>query len=416
MDRAITIVGAGHAGFQLAAALRQAGFAGALTLVGDEADLPYNRPPLSKAFLAGAADEAGLAFRPAPWFAEHRIDHRDGLRVAAIDRDRRTLRLADGSDLAYDRLVLATGARNRRLPVPGADLEGVLMLRSLEEARRVRGAMDGARRAVVVGAGFIGLEFAATAALKGLAVTVVDVAPRALSRVLSPEASSAVEAYHRALGVDLRMGAGIAALEGEGGRVARLRLSDGRAVEADLVVVGIGVVPNVELAGDAGLAIGDGIIVDETLATSDPAIFALGDCARAPNPHGAGETERLESVQNANDQARALAAHLTGATMPAVPVPWFWSDQGKVKIQMAGLAAAADAAVTAGGPAMPGAAGDPPQLTVLRFRNGRFVAAETLNRPGDHMAARALLARGAGPSPQEATAPGFELKAYAKSR
>lgn len=404
----IVIAGAGQAGFQAAASLREAGFSGSLSLIGEEAALPYQRPPLSKAYLAGKTDDRGLLLRQESFFAEHRIEHRPGIRVTAIDRAGRSVRLSDGEDLSYDHLILATGTRNRALPVPGADLAGVHQLRSLDEADALRAAIGGIHRIVVVGAGFIGLEFAAVCAARGLSVTVIEAAERVMARAVSPETSAAFRSFHEEAGVTFLFGAGVTAIEGEGGRVAAVRTDDGKSLPADLVLVGIGVVPNQELAAEAGLAVRDGIEIDAFLATSDPAISAIGDCVRFPSRFASGmpggDRVRIESVQNAVDQARCLAARLTGRPAAYDAVPWFWSDQGPRKLQIAGLAAPTDASVLRRAGA---------GFSVFRFRDDALSAVESVDRPADHMAARRLLAAGKALTPGQAADPGFDLKALA---
>ena len=404
----IVIVGAGQAGFQAAASLREAGFSGSLTLVGEEAALPYQRPPLSKAYLAGKTDARGLLLRQESFFAEHRIDHRSGTRVTAIDRAERSLLLSDGDRLAYDHLILATGTRNRALPVQGADLAGVRQLRSLDDADALRSAIADSHRIVVVGAGFIGLEFAAVCAARGLSVTVIEAAERVMARAVSPETSEAFRTSHEEAGVTFLFGAGVTTLEGEAGRVAAVRTADGQSLPADLVLVGIGVVPNQELAAEAGLTVRDGIEVDAFLATSDPAISAIGDCVRFPSRFAAGmpggDRVRIESVQNAVDQGRCLAARLTGRPAAYDAVPWFWSDQGPRKLQIAGLAAPGDASV----PRRAGAG-----FSVFRFRDDALSAVESVDRPADHMAARRLLTSAKRLTPEQAADPNFDLKALA---
>ena len=408
MSAGLVVVGGGQAGFQVAASLREAGFADPVTIVGNEPGLPYQRPPLSKAYLAGKTDRDGLSLRPDAFFAEYRIAVRSGTWAVAIDRAARRLRLGDGSDLAYDHLVLATGARNRPLPVPGADLPGVRQLRDLADADALRAALETAERVVVVGAGFIGLEFAAVAATRGLDVTVIEAADRPMARAVSAETAAFFRGAHECLGVRFAFGAGVAAITGEGGRVASVRLSDGRALSADLVVVGIGVVPNQEIAAEAGLSVADGIRVDAFLGTDDPAISAIGDCTRHPSVFAAGlsadGTVRIESVQNAIDQGRCLAAQLTGRPAAYAALPWFWSDQGRYKLQIAGLSAPSDESVQRGG----GEA-----FSVFRYRDARLVAVESVNRAGDHMIARRILGTGRTPTPSQAADPAFDLKAFA---
>lgn len=408
MSAGTVIVGAGQAGFQVAAGLREAGFADPITLVGDEPRLPYQRPPLSKAYLAGKTDAEGLNLRAESFFSEHRIAMRTDTRAVAIDRAARALRIGDGTSLVYDHLVLATGARNRPLPVPGADLPGVHQLRDLADADALRTALNATRQIVVVGAGFIGLEFAAVAATRGLDVTVVEAADRPMARAVSAETAAFFRAAHEAMGVRFAFGAGVGAITGEGGRVAAVHLSDGRDLRADLVVVGIGVLPNQELAVEAGLAAADGIRVDAFLATADPAISAIGDCARHPSAYASGlggdGTVRIESVQNAIDQGRCLAARLVGRPAAYTALPWFWSDQGRYKLQIAGLGAPSDAAVLRG---------TAEAFSIFRYRDGRLSAVESVNRAGDHMIARRILGTGRGLTPAQAADPGFDLKALA---
>ena len=405
LPASVVIVGAGHGGFNLALALRQARYAGAITLVGDEPDLPYQRPPLSKAALAAGAQTSALWHRPADYYEKEGITLRMGARVEAIDRAHRQVDLQGGERLPYDTLVLATGARNRRLAVPGAEKSGVVYLRTAEEALKLQALMPAAQRLVVVGAGFIGLEVAAVARARGLDVTVLEREDRVLSRALSPAMSALVEEVQRGLGTELRFGAGVREIVGDE-KVNGVLLQDGTLLPADLVLIGIGVEPNSELAQAAGLAVEGGILVDDRLGTSDPAIFAIGDCAVHPNPF-ASQPIRVESVQNATDQARLVAKRIMGETVSAYDaVPWFWSDQGPLKLQMAGLTQGHDTAIVQRGEA-------PGTGSVLCFRDARFLGVESANRPADHMAARQMLARGIPLSPQD-VGEGFDLKAYAK--
>ncbi|SFO97866.1 3-phenylpropionate/trans-cinnamate dioxygenase ferredoxin reductase subunit [Variovorax sp. PDC80] len=403
----VVIVGAGHAGFQCCASLRQEGFEGAIVLVGDEASLPYQRPPLSKAYLLAKASASDLHFRPERFFEEQRVQRVQG-RVELIDRAAQRVVLTSGQAIAYDHLVIATGSSPRRMRVEGAELEGVMSLQTLVDADRLRERLADSRRAVVIGAGFIGLEFASVARALGLDVTVLDVADRALARAASPHSAQAVAASHEGRGTRLRFGCGVTALEGHAGReggIAAVRTADGETLPADLVVVGIGAEPRTQLAAQAGLAVDNGIRVDAQLLSSDPAISAIGDVAAFPDPVS-GRPIRLESVQNAGDQARSVAARLAGKTVAHGPVPWFWSDQGELRLQIAGLRAADDTHVVLRDAASSAA-------TVLCIREGRLAAVETLNRAGDHMLARRLLAKGVALSEEEALAPGFQLKALA---
>ena len=398
----IVILGTGQGGFQLAMSLRDEGFGGRIVMVGDEAFLPYQRPPLSKAFLSGGTDEEGVLLRPPGYFEEHRIELHTAARAVRIDRAARKLILGTGEELDYDHLALATGARNRRLAVEGADLAGVLQLRDLAEAIAIRGLLSALREVVVIGAGFIGLEFAATARAKGIEVTVIEAAARPMARAISQPMSEFFQIKHQAAGIGFRFGDGVRRILGEAGRAVGVETISGEIIPADLVLVGIGILPNVELAADAGLLVEDGIVADEFLATADPAVSAFGDCARAPNRYATAPI-RIESVQNAVDQARCLAQRLTGNPVPYAALPWFWSDQGGLKLQIAGLTTPHDLAVARGDPA--GGA-----FSVYCFRDGRYLGTESVNRVHDYMLARRLLAAGIALSPSQAADTGLDLK------
>jgi len=404
----VVIVGAGQAGFQTAASLRQDGFGGRIALVGDEGSPPYQRPPLSKTFVKEDGPVEALWFRPEAFFADNRVEARWADPAVAIDRAARRVRLASGDALDYDRLVLATGARNRKLPVQGADLDGVVDLRTAADALDLRARLRTAKRVAVIGAGFIGLEIAATSRILGCDVTVLEAAPRVMGRAVSEELSAHCLERHRAAGVDIRLGAAVARVAGVG-RAEAVELGDGGRVPADLVIVGIGVVPNAEMAGAAGLRLDNGIAVDRMLQTSDPAIFAIGDCASFPTPDGA--RVRLESVQNAADQGRAVARAIAkpDAAAPYAEVPWFWSDQGDLRLQMAGLTSGATERIVVG-------SREGNAFSLLCFAGERLLGVESVNRPADHMAARRLMAVGRAPSLSEARADGFDLRAFAKAR
>lgn len=396
----VVIIGAGHAGFQCAASLRQEGFGGNIVLLGDEGCLPYQRPPLSKAYLLAKAKASDLLFRPGRFFDEHRVQLVQG-RAEYIDRQAQRVALQSGESISYDHLVIATGSSPRKIALEGAALDGVLSLQTLSDANGLRERLLASRRAVVVGAGFIGLEFAAVARTLGLDVTVVDVADRALARAASAECAQIVVESHVQSGTRLLFRCGISALEGNG-KIAAVRTVDGQELRADIVVVGIGAEPRTQLAVRAGLAVENGISVDEQLVTSDPAISAIGDVAGFPD-QVSGRRIRLESVQNASDQARSVATRLTGKAVSHNPVPWFWSDQGDLKLQIAGLRAADDEHVVLAEP-------QSRACTVLCIRNGRLAAVETINRAGDHMLARRLLAKGVQVTGSQARTPGFQLK------
>lgn len=399
----IAVVGAGQAGLQVAASLRELQYQGRIVLIGDEPHLPYQRPPLSKGYLLGETDEAQLALRPSAFFSKFGIELLTGRRALAIDRARQLVALADKSVVQYEQLVLATGARNRPLRVPGAELNNVFHLRTLDESAALRVHLAAARSVVVIGAGFIGLELAAAAVKLGLEVTVLDIAERPMARALSHTMSKLFEREHAKMGIRLCFGSQVTRLLGANGHVRAVETSDGALLDADLVVVGIGVVPNVELAAACDLTVEDGIVVDEQLQTSDPRISAIGDVAAHVSSHAQGRRVRLESVQNASDQARCLALRLVGRPAPYQAVPWFWSHQAHLKLQMAGLPSAGCQEVLRGDP-------DAGNCSVFLFREGRLVCVESLNRAADHMIARRLLAGAASLTPQQAADPSFELK------
>src|SRR3954470_23709686 len=322
----VVIVGASHAGFQLAASLRQAGFEGPVALIGDEPVLPYQRPPLSKDYLDGKIALDLLLMRPEAFYRDHRIEFLAGTRVEAIDRASKTVRLEGGESLGYSHLVLATGARNRVPPLPGIDLDGVCYLRSLAETDALREHLDAAERIVVIGAGFIGLEFAAVARARGKSVDIVELTDRVMGRVVAVPTSHFFAEAHQGTGVAFHFGAQavrIAGREGgNSGRVDHIELASGDKLAADLVLVSVGVVPNAELATDTGLEVGNGIVVDEQLLTSDPAISAIGDCASFPCLQLRGAPTRLAAVQNAADHARCVADRLVGKPHPYEALPW----------------------------------------------------------------------------------------------
>ncbi|WP_168791089.1 NAD(P)/FAD-dependent oxidoreductase [Paraburkholderia aromaticivorans] len=399
----VVIVGAGQAGYQTAASLRQEGFEGRITLIGDEPGVPYQRPPLSKAYLLGKIGTTALRFRTHEWFEQQRVERVEAC-VTQIDREAKRVELASGEHVPYDHLVLATGARNRVPPIEGIELDGVFGIRTLEHADALAPCVAAARDVVVVGAGFIGLEFAAVAAAKGLSVHVVELGTRPMARALSRPMSTLFSAAHTGWGVKFDFGQTVARLVGENGRVAGVETGDGRRLPAQLVVYGIGVLPNTDLAADAGLAVQNGICVDAQLLTSDPSISAIGDAVNFPSAWSAAPI-RLESVQNAVDQARNVAARLMGKPVAYTALPWFWSDQGDLKLQIAGLSDGHDETVLLG-------SSESRQLSVLCFHAGQLVAVESCNRPGDHMASRKLLARAALPTIAQAAAPGFDLKEF----
>lgn len=400
----ILIAGAGQAGYQTAASLRQEGHEGRIVLIGDEPGLPYQRPPLSKAYLLGKVQASALRFRQAEWYEQNRVERIEA-HITAIHRTAHSVTLADGRTLPYDHLVLALGARNRVPAVPGIALDGIFGIRTLADADALSPRLAEVKRVVVIGAGFIGLEFAAVAAARGIQVDVLEIGPRPMARALSEPMSAAFDAAHRGWGVRLHYGQALESVLGESGRATGVRTTAGEQIAADLVVYGIGVLPNAELASKAGLAVDNGVRVDALLQTDDPAISAIGDLVNFPSPWAA-HAIRLESVQNAVDQARAVAARLAGK--PAAPftaLPWFWTDQGELKLQIAGLSEGFDTCVLLGDAAAR-------QFSVLCFRTGKLIAVESCNRPADHMAARKLLARHSDLGVAQAGEPGFDLKAF----
>ena len=329
MER-VVIIGAGHAGVQVAESLRTGGYEGSVTLVGGEDALPYQRPPLSKDYLAPGRIAEPLPLRGEKFYAENGIELRTGVTATVLDRARRTVFFEDGEGLTYTTLVLATGATNRTLPVPGIDLAGVHDLRTLSDAERLRSDLEQARSAAVVGAGFIGLEFAAAARAHGLPVTVLEAADRPMGRALTAEMSAYFADAHREMGNDLRLGEGLAEIRGRDGRVSSLTSGTGAEYPADVVVIGVGVRPRDDLAQAAGLVVDNGIVVDAHLRTSDPDVFAIGDCASFPASE-AGARLRLESVQNATDQARHVAREILGSPATQYELPWSWSAQRSLR-------------------------------------------------------------------------------------
>ncbi len=398
----VLIAGAGHAGFQLAASLRQHGYSEPIRLINDEAHLPYQRPPLSKAYLKGAGGADSLMFRPDKFYRDQNIELIAD-RAASIDRAARRLLLASGSSLDYGHLVLATGARNRLLDIPNANLEDVRYLRTLDESEALRLRIASARRVVVIGAGFIGLEFAATARAKGLEVDVIELGARVMARAVTAEISDFFQSRHTAAGIRIHLGVQATSIESDGTHVAGVSLSDGRHVPADLVVVGVGVLPNVELADEAGLPVAAGIIVNEQLLTSDPNISAIGDCALFAS-HRFGGALRLESVQNATDHARCVAARLTGDAKTYDGQPWFWSDQRDDKLQIAGLTTGYDRVVVRGDPAQG-------SFSAFCYKSGQLVGVESVNRGSDHVFGRKILGMNRSIAPEQAADLSFDLKA-----
>ena len=407
---AVVIVGAGHAGGTAAAFLRQFGFAGAITVVGDESVAPYQRPPLSKAWLKGTIGADGLQVRPHDFYAEHAIALRLGVRVTAIDRAARRVALSDGTTLPYDRLILATGRRARRLPIPGADLAGVLELRTLADGERLRAALGPGRRLAVIGGGYVGLEAAATARELGAEVIVIEREARVLARVACDVLSGFFQDYHRARGVRFELATGVSAISGSDGTASGVILGDGREVAADAVLVGVGAIANDELAAAAGLDCQNGVAVDLQARTADPAIHAIGDCSRRPLPHY-DRIGHLESVQNALEQARQAAADIVGRPQLSPEVPWFWSDQYDLKLQIAGLALDVHRIVVRGAP---DSTAVKPRFAVFHLDAQHAVrAVEAINAAQEFMVGKQLIAARTPVDPAKLADPAIPMKAVA---
>jgi 3-phenylpropionate/trans-cinnamate dioxygenase ferredoxin reductase subunit len=402
---AVVVAGAGLAGFQVGAALREYGHVGRIVIVGDEPYGPYHRPPLSKGYLLGASDEGKLAMRPASFYSDKQLELLTGRSVVALDRGNHRATLDDGSVLEYQHFVFAVGARNRPLPVAGAELRGVHYLRTLDEARALKTALATAQSAVVIGAGFIGLEFAAAARKSGIAVSVIEVADRPMARALSPAMAALFAREHVKSGVHFRFNSQVLQLLGAAGAVVAVETVGHEQVPADLVVIGIGVEPNVAVAAAAGLVVHNGIVVDNWLCTADPDVSAVGDCAVFPSPFASNSLVRLESVQNATDQARCVASRLLGKPAGFASVPWFWSDQGDLKLQIAGLGTGMDQVVVRGD-----ATGT--ACSAFCFKAGRLLGVESVNRPAEHMIARRLIGQHLALTPAQAGDETFDLKAH----
>jgi 3-phenylpropionate/trans-cinnamate dioxygenase ferredoxin reductase subunit len=383
MTRRIVIAGAGHAAGQAIATLRRKGFDGEIVLVGEESWLPYQRPPLSKKFLAGEMSPERLYFKPPAFYDDAAIDVRLNTRITTIDREARTIETDCGDPVHYDELLLALGSRVRRLNVTGSDLAGIHYVRSIADVSRIRAEMDTARNVVIVGAGYIGLEVAAVARQLGHVVTVLETENRVMSRTVSPVVSEFYEAQHAAQGVVLHLSTTLEEFIG-GDRVAAVTTTDAKTVTADLVIVGVGILPNTELAAAAGLEVDDGIVVDERCRTGDDRIHAIGDCTSHPNAIY-GRRVRLESVHNALEQAKTAAANICGEDVEYTQVPWFWSDQYDLKLQIAGLSAGYDRTVTRGNP-------DERSFSCLYLKAGRLIACDSVNAPRDFMQSKSLIA------------------------
>jgi 3-phenylpropionate/trans-cinnamate dioxygenase ferredoxin reductase subunit len=401
----VVILGAGHAGGTAAALLRQYGFEGPITMVGEEPLPPYQRPPLSKAWLKGEADADSLALKPLEFYAEHNIDFRASTRATAINRGAKTVTLSDGSEVSYDVLIIATGARAIALPIPGSDLEGVMFLRTAADAELLKATVGPGRRLAVVGGGYIGLEVAASGRALGADVVVLERETRLLARVACETLSTFFKAYHESHEVTFELGCSVTAFEGKDGHVTGVVMADGRTVACDAVVVGVGATPNDELAREAGLDTARGVVVDLETRTSDPAIFAIGDVAHRPMPIY-DRMFRMESVPNALEQAKQVAAAITGRPAPAGEAPWQWSDQYDLKLQIAGYAFDVDEILVRGDPATS-------KFAVFHLKGDLVQSVEAINSPPEFMMGKQLILGRKPISKQKLADPSVSMKEVA---
>lgn len=403
----IVIIGGGQAAVQASQSLRKHGYDRPITIVADEDVAPYQRPPLSKAFLKGDMARERLALKPEKFYQDREIDLRLGVKALKLDRQNKRVELSMGEALPYEKLILATGATPRVLPLPGAELENVVTLKTIADTDRLRPLLAEGKRLMVIGGGYIGLECAATARTLGLQVTLVERMPRLLARVTSEPVSAFFHEMHASEGVSLRYEEDVTALVGENGAVTGVKLASGETVQADMVLVGIGVVPNQQLGEEAGLACENGILTDLDGLTSDPYIYAIGDCACHPVP-GYGDRIRLESVHNAMDQGDKAAAHICRAPRPVGETPWFWSDQYDVKLQTVGLFNGFDDYVVRG-------AVSDRKYSVFYFKQGKLLAVDSINDVPSYMAAKQILKLGIPLSIVDAGTPDYSLKDHIKA-
>lgn len=383
-DAHVVILGAGHGGGTAAALLRQYGHAGPITMVGDEPIPPYQRPPLSKAWLKGEADADSLALKPLEFYAEQNIDFRPNLKAVKLARSDKVVTLSDGSTVPYDILIIATGMRAIRLPIEGVDLQGVLTLRTAADAEAIKAALGPGKRLAIVGGGYIGLEVAASARALGAEAVVIEREARILARSACEPLSNFFHGYHLARGVQFLLGASVAGFVGEGGKVTGVRLADGRVEPCDLVLLGVGAIPNDEIARDAGLECARGIVVDLEARTADPSVFAIGDVTHRPMPHY-GRMFGPESVPSALEQAKQAASAITGRPAPSPEVPWNWSDQYDLKLQIAGLPFDADRVLLRGDPASG-------KFAVFHLKGDQVQSVEAINSPPEFMMGKQLIA------------------------
>ena len=402
MSEHCIIIGASHAAAQLVSSLRQEGWEGKISLIGDEPNLPYHRPPLSKAFFVGEKSEDELLIRAADFYEKNKVDLLLGSRVTKIDRDAKKITLEDGAEISYTKLALTTGARVRKIPFTGSELAGVFYMRDLNDVKQTHKFTAPGKSAVIIGGGYIGLETAASLRKIGMKVTVIEAMSRVLQRVTAPEVSAFYTRVHTEEGVDIRTEAGVDAIVGEK-HVEGVRLADGTTVPADLVIIGVGVIPNIELAEAAGITIDNGIAVNEFATTNDPDIVAAGDCTNHYNPIYDRKL-RLESVQNATDQAKIAAKSICGKPEAYNALPWFWSDQYDLKLQIAGLSQGFDQVIIRG---------DSEQgrsFAAFYFSEGRFIAVDAINRPKEFMMSKRALTSGQIADPLKLADESIEIK------
>ena len=399
----IVVIGAGQAAGQAAASLRQEGYEGEITIIGDEAQAPYQRPPLSKAYLSGEVGLDRVLVRPENFYADKGINLQTGVRVESINRAEKTIATSTGSTLSYDKLLIATGSRPRILNIEGSDLEGLHYLRTVDDVDGIRTAMEAAKNVCIVGGGYIGLEVAAVAKKAGHNVTVLEMEDRILQRVTTPEMSEFYHALHTGRGVDIRVNTMVSGFAGENGRVTSVLCGD-ESIPADLVIVGIGIIPNVELAEAAGLTCDNGIVVNDHCQTSDPDIYAAGYCTNLPNPI-LDRRLRLESVPNAMEQARTACSNMLGGDKTYAAVPWFWSDQYELKLQMVGFSADGDQSVLRGDKTSN-------EFAVFYLKDGNVVAVDAVNSPKEFMVAKQLYGKAVNEA--DLANPAFELKELLK--
>ena len=401
MANTIVIAGAGHGAGQVVASLKQHKFDGKIILVGDEPYLPYQRPPLSKKYLAGELPPERLYFKPASFYEDPQVEVRLETRIASIDRSARVVTTSDDEEIGYDKLVLALGSRVRKVPADGADLPGIHYLRSIADVDAIREDMSSNRNVVIVGAGYIGLEVAAVCCQHGLQVSVLGMEDRVMSRVVSPNVSDYYQLRHTERGVRLMLSTGLAGFEGRR-RVRKVLTTDDQALPADFVVVGVGILPNMELAAAAGLDTADGVIVDDRCQTSDPDIYAIGDCTFHPNDIY-GRRLRLESVHNALEQAKTAASNICGVDSSYCQVPWFWSDQYDIKLQIAGLSEGYDDVVLRGDPSGG-------SFACFYLADSILIAVDAINSPREFMQSKRLIAERARPPVDALANPDIQIK------